>query len=87
MHVMLEREGNWVVLTLRPETIVPGPLPDIMPYCDTETVLEEHPRRTDLEKTCMALAPRLRRSLALTCRASAPRLSILTAARSQTGRR
>src|SRR3954451_21843862 len=72
MRVMLEREGNWVALTLRPETIIPGLVPDIIPYRDTETVLGVHSPRTDLEKTCMALAPLLRRSLALTCRATAP---------------
>ena len=74
MRVMLEREGNWVALTLRPETIIPGLLPDIMPYRDTVSALEAHPPPTDLEKTCMALAPLLRRSLALTCRGTAPEL-------------
>src|SRR3954470_14399620 len=51
MRVMLGREGNWGALTLRPETIIPWLLPDIIPYRNTETVLEAHPRQTDLEKT------------------------------------
>ena len=74
MRVMLEREGNWGALTLRPETIIPGLLPGIIPYRDTVSALEAHPPQTDLEKTCMALAPLLRRSLALTCRGTAPEL-------------
>ena len=75
----LQRENpirvmNWGALTLRPEPIVPGLLPGIIPYRDTVSALEARAPQTDLEKTCMALAPLLRRSLALTCRGTAPEL-------------
>ena len=71
MHVMLEREGNWVALTLRPETI-PELQPDIIAYRDTVAALAAHADRTDLEKACVALAPLPRQSLALTCQGTAP---------------
>ena len=71
MPVMLEREGNWVALTLRPET-VPELQPDVMVWRDTVAALAAHPHRTDLEKGCVTLAPLPPQSLALTCPGTAP---------------